>query len=142
MSSYSTEELRSALDRGKVSPIYALTGEDDIRKAEVVQMMIGACVDAETRDFNLDILQASAVNSEQLLSVLNTPPMMSLRRLVIVRDAGNLKKDVRAALEQYQSAANPSTVLVLLFPAGSKADEAAGLRGAIQVAVEGLDQKG
>ena len=44
-----------------------------------------AHLDPGTRDFNLDVVQASDVSVEDLARILATPPMMAERRVVVVR---------------------------------------------------------
>ena len=65
--------------------VFFLYGEDEHRKGEAVQALVEAHLDPGTRDFNLDVVQASDVNIEDLARILATPPMMSGRRVVVVR---------------------------------------------------------
>ena len=76
-------------------------GEDDFLKESAVKQLVDAAVDAATRDFNLDVRQGGELDAETLGTLLSTPPMMAERRVVVVRDAGALKKDARAWLDDY-----------------------------------------
>lgn len=102
--------------------MYYLHGADDFLKENAVRTLIEGAVDPATRDFNLESRKAGEVDAAALSSVLDTPPMMSDRRVVVLRDTGALKKDVRAALLQYLARPASDTVLVLVATAGSKAD--------------------
>lgn len=107
---------------------YCVYGEDDFLKESAVKQLVDAAVDAATRDFNLDVRQGGELDAETLGTLLSTPPMMAERRVVVVRDAGALKKDARAWLDDYlertsaapEGAGAADVVLVLVFASGEK----------------------
>lgn len=115
--------LRTAIQTGEFAPVYYLRGDDDFLKDDAVRQLVGAAVDPATRDFNLEVRRGSELDAESLSVLLDTLPMMAERRVVVIRDAGALKRDVRQVLERYLPRAVPQTVLVLVTPAGAKADE-------------------
>ncbi|HEY2374752.1 MAG TPA: DNA polymerase III subunit delta [Gemmatimonadaceae bacterium] len=114
--------LRTALHTRVFEPAYLFQGAEDYLKDEMLRQLIGAAVDPATRDFNLETLRAGDVDGETLGSLLGTPPMMAERRVIVVRDVGNLRKDARRALEQYLERPAPDVVLVLVAAAGAKED--------------------
>ena len=90
-----------------------------------MRQLIAAAVEPATRDFNLDVRSGADLTAETLGSLLGTPPMMAERRLILVRDAGALKKDARAKLVAHLARAakqsGPADVVVaLVFPSGEK----------------------
>src|SRR5581483_782610 len=94
-------------------------------KEQAMRQLIAAAVEPATRDFNLDVRSGADLTAETLGSLLGTPPMMAERRLIVVRDAGALKKDARAMLDAHLArAAKPSgpadVVVALVFPSGEK----------------------
>jgi DNA polymerase-3 subunit delta len=64
------------------------------------------------------------LDSETLGSLLATPPMMAERRVLVVRDVGALRKDVRAVLDRYVKSPAVDAVVILVTPAGAKLDRA------------------
>ncbi len=82
-----TSPLRKALEQGSRGGVFFLWGEDEHRKGEAVKELVDAHVDESTKDFNLDVVQASAVNVEDLARIVATPPMMAEWRVVVVRGA-------------------------------------------------------
>ena len=114
--------LRTALQTRAFEPAYYFYGAEDYLKDEMLRQMIEAAVDPATRDFNLETLRAGDVEGETLGSLLATPPMMAERRVVILRDIGNLRKDARRVLEQYLERPAQDAVLVLVAAAGAKED--------------------
>ena len=98
----------------KFAPVYYVHGEDDFLKDEAVRQLVAAVVDPATRDFNLEVRRGGEIDPGTLASLLDTPPMMAERRMVVVRDVAALKKDARAALDRYLTRPAPETVLVLV----------------------------
>lgn len=82
-----TSPLRKTLDQGSRGGVFFLWGEDEHRKDEALKELVDAHVDESTRDFNLDVVQASSVNVEDLARIVATPPMMAEWRVVAVKGA-------------------------------------------------------
>ncbi len=115
--------LGNALKTGEFAPAYYLFGDEDYRKEEALRELVDAAVDPATRDFNFEVVRGGDVEGETLGSLLGTPPMMADRRVVVVRDVSALKKDARAALEQYLERPAPDVLLVLVAAADARADK-------------------
>jgi len=79
--------LRKVLAQGSPGGVFFLYGDDEHGKGEALKALVDAHLDQETRDFNLDVVQASEVSVEDLARILATPPMMAERRVVVVRGA-------------------------------------------------------
>ena len=77
--------LPKVLTQGSSGGVFFLYGEDEHRKGEAVQALVEAHLDPGTRDFNLDIVEASDVSVDDLARILATPPMMAERRVVVVK---------------------------------------------------------
>lgn len=115
--------LQTAVQRKQFDPAYYLHGEEEFRKDEAIRYVIEHAVDAATRDFNLDQRKGSDLDGESLASLLAMPPMMAERRVVVIRDATGLRKDARAALEQYLAKPAPDLLLLVTTPPDAKADK-------------------
>lgn len=76
--------LRGVLAQGSPGGVFFLYGDDEHRKGEAVKALVDAHLDPGTRDFNLDVVQASEVSVEDLARILATPPMMAEQRVVVV----------------------------------------------------------
>jgi DNA polymerase III subunit delta len=113
--------FRKSLQCGEFERVYYFHGDDDFLKEQAVRDLAAAAVDASTRDFNLDIRPAAELDAETLGSLVGTPPMMALRRVVVVRDVAALRKEARATLDEYLEDPAPDVMLILVAPAGEKA---------------------
>ncbi len=121
------------------APVYYVHGDDDFLKDDAVRQLIAAAVDPATRDFNLEVRRGGEIDAGTLASLVDTPPMMAERRMVVVRDVGALKKDARAALDQYLKRPARETILALVtLGADAKSDKKLEAAAAITVAFDPL----
>jgi DNA polymerase-3 subunit delta len=123
MASTGEKALNTALKKRVFDPVYFLFGDDEFLKEGATRALIDAAIDPSTRDFNLEIRRAGELDAEALDALLSTPPMLAERRVVVIRDVDKLKKAARALLDRYLTRPAHDTVLVLVAPAGTKADK-------------------
>ena len=123
MASPGEKALHTALTQRVFDPVYFLFGDDEFLKEGASRDIVDAAVDPSTRDFNLEIRRAGELDAEGLDALLSTPPMLAERRVVVIREVDKLKKGARALLDRYLQRPAHDTVLVLVAPAGAKADK-------------------
>ncbi len=99
--------------KGIFSPLYLLMGDEPYYPDLVCQAIIDNCVDEFSKDFNEQICYGLDVTPEQVITAAREFPMMSDRRLIVVRDA-QLMTGIEK-LDVYCSNPLDTTVLVLLF---------------------------
>jgi DNA polymerase III, delta subunit len=123
MASAGEKALHAALKKRAFDPVYFFFGEDDFLKDARIREVVEVAVDAATRDFNYELRRGNEVDAEALDSLLSTPPMLAERRVVVLRDVDKLKKEARKLLDRYLARPAADTVLLLVAPAGAKADK-------------------
>ena len=140
----SFDALQRALTKGEIQPVYYLFGDEELLKDDAVRRIQALAVDAAARDFNLDRRRAPEVSADQFRSLVETPPMLSARRCVVLTEVECLQQkrprqqQLRSAVTEYLARPSPETVLVLVQSAGEKPDP--GLeRGATAVDFELLE---
>jgi len=110
-------ELAGALVRevgqGIFRPVYALMGDEPYYPDMVCRAILDNCIDEFGKDFNESVLYGADVTPEKIISEAREFPMMSDRRLIVVKEAQMMKGIEELAL--YCSDPLDSTVLVLLF---------------------------
>ena len=122
MSASSLKTLRDAIKRRSFDGAYFIAGEDDYQKDDAVRQLVEAALEPALRDFNLDTRRAVDLDAETLGVLLSTPPMMSDRRVIVLREVNALKKDARKALDQYLKSPAGDLLLIMTASAGTKAD--------------------
>lgn len=95
-------------------PAYLIVGPDELKRDQALTRL-KAKVDGPFQAFNLEELTAAPdLEPAQLVSSLNTLPMGSDLRVVVVRDAEKLPKPVSEAVISYLDDPNPACTLALV----------------------------
>lgn len=116
MRAQSAADLLRALPRlTDLAPAWYLTGPEDVLKDEVLRALLDRALDPAMRDFNLDQRSAQTLDPEEVEALCGTLPMMSDRRVVVIRDVEAWKRRTRtrAAILRYLERPQPETLLVL-----------------------------
>ncbi len=80
------ETFEALLKEKKFSPLYLFHGEEDFLVEELTKSLIDATLDESARSFNLDIVYGSDVDAKAIVSLAAAYPMMSERRVVVVKE--------------------------------------------------------
>ena len=123
--------VQAAIQSGTFAPVYYLHGDDDYLKDAAISDLLAAAIDPSTRDFNCEIRHGSDLDAEAVSRLLSTPPMLALRRAVVLRDVTTLKKAARGQLDRYLTHPASDTLLLLTSPIGTKADPALALASVV-----------
>ena len=84
------------IQSNKVFPVYLLCGEESFLVEGTLKQMLDHLLTPETRDFNLSFLEGADVTTREILSQVDTYPVMSAWRVVVVRDTGLFKTQQRS----------------------------------------------
>ena len=124
---------------GTLEPVYYLHGEEEILKEEAVRLLLDRAVDPTLRDFNVDARSAPDLDPAALRALVDTPPMMAERRVVILRSVEGMraKSKARDELIRYLAHPNPTTILILI-QGGDEAPDAGLTAHATTVAIDRL----
>jgi DNA polymerase-3 subunit delta len=110
--SSSPQEIIVRMKSGQFDPLYLMYGEEDFLLEEAITALVTTAVAESARSFNLDILYGSETTADRLLALASSYPMMSDRRVVIVREFDRLAN--KDQLLPYIRKPLASTVFVLL----------------------------
>jgi len=114
------EALFAELKKGELRPFYYLCGEEDLLKAESFAKLKAASLKGGLPDFNFDQFYYGDIDVARVVSAASTLPVMSPKRLVVLRDAEKLKAEEQEMLLTYLANPSPSTTLVFV---GRSADK-------------------
>ena len=109
----------------KLKNVYFLYGDEELLMEEALGRLRKLLSSEVDPDFNLEVLEAIDKGVEHIIDSAETVPLMSPRRLVIVREVDKLSRKEQGKLAEYIESPNPATVLVLVahFPSpGDKRD--------------------
>lgn len=106
------KELYSTIQKNKFLPVYLLYGQDDFLIDRAVQLIADAALADSERSFNYDLLDnKDETRPDQVVAVTNAFPIMSDRRVVVVKYADKVYN--REPLAKYIQSPSPQTILIL-----------------------------
>lgn len=105
------------LKAGKYAPVYLLMGNEPYYIDKIADYIANHALQPEERDFNQNVLFGSDMTSAQVADLCKGYPMMAPRRVVIVKEAQNLRG--WEPIEKYLQRPVQTTVLVICHKNGS-----------------------
>jgi DNA polymerase-3 subunit delta len=114
--------LVQILKRKSLDGAYYVCGEDEFQKEDATKRLIAAGLDLTVRDFNLDVLRGTDVDPKSFDGIVSSLPMMSDRRVVVIRDVSGLKKEAKKAVLSFLAKPSSSVMVLLVESAGGKKD--------------------
>ncbi len=98
------------ISSGSFSPIYLLHGEEPYF-IDKISSAISGTIPEDMQDFNLEVVYGSDITAAAVMELARTYPMMTDRRVVIVREAQQMSDILK--LESYADSPSATTSLVL-----------------------------
>lgn len=105
-------ELERALHKRDIAPLYFFHGEETYLIDRMVGILKATVVESHLADFNLTTFYAGESSARDIMNTARTFPLLSDRRLVIVKEADKLKTSSWKELSTYVTDPLPSTCLV------------------------------
>lgn len=81
--------------------IFALVGEESFLVQRSLQKLLSERAPPASRDFNLDTFEGGEVSASEVMEGVGTLPVLAPRRVVLIRDAHQLKKGEMEKLESF-----------------------------------------
>lgn len=104
-----------------IQGVYALYGEEDRLKEEVVRALTKHIINPDFADFDLEILDGSVINADGILAAAGQIPFGSDRRLIIVKGMEQWRERAKSSeterLADGLSRLSASTCLILVIAA-------------------------
>ena len=107
------KRLFDEVRKGALKPVYFLHGPEEYMKREFVRELVHAALPEAERPFNLDIVHGDQFDPQELDDRLQSFPLFSSRRVVIVRNFEALSVANRERLVEMAGAVPPSVTLVV-----------------------------
>lgn len=110
------DRLLQRLKKGEpLAPVYYLFGDDPYVVRGIVEEIVGR-VQPAFKDFNLHQVTGGEAPGEQIAGLAQQLPVMDEQCVVLVREAGQLKKADWDALQSYLEDPSPTTCLTFVNP--------------------------
>jgi len=105
--------IHKSITSGDFKPVYLLHGEESYFIDQLTNLILDKALQPHEHDFNLSILYGKEVNAKQVIAAAKQFPMMSQRRVVILKEAQQMR-DFKT-LELYLQQLVESTILVINY---------------------------
>ena len=112
------EEIAKNIKAGSIAPVYCLMGEEPFYIDRLEAMLTQTVMPDAIRDFDMELLYGSDVDSVRVADTCQQFPMLGEKRLVVVREFQQMRTS-HDALAAYCKNPAPSTVLVLCHKNGN-----------------------
>lgn len=93
--------------------VYLFIGEDVVSKDIKLKEIKDRFLPPASRDFNFDVLYARDIDLHSLQEKVLTLPLKAQKRIIVIKDAHQLKDDIRAFILEYSRGKNSSAILIL-----------------------------
>ena len=103
--------------------VYLFIGQDSLSKDIQLKKIRQEFLDKNTEQFNLDILYAKELAKATLQERLLCLPVKSSKRIVVIKDAQNLKEDVKEFILEYVKKPYEKIIFILDISYAEKPDE-------------------
>ena len=91
MAQWTWSQFHQELQKKHILPVYFLHGDEPYLLDEALKNLSNAVVDKNLKDFNLETFYADSISVLQIKEAVRTVPVMSNKRMVILKDACNFK---------------------------------------------------
>ncbi|QQS48843.1 MAG: DNA polymerase III subunit delta [Acidobacteriota bacterium] len=103
------------IENGQIGPLYLFEGTELYLREQALRKLTEAAVDAGVRDFNYAVVSAVEEGLDEALGLARQYPMISARRMVVVKDFETISDDRQIeALKDYFRDPSETTVLVFV----------------------------
>lgn len=107
------KDIIADVKAGNIKPIYLLHGEEPYYIDLVSDFLENNIVADENKDFDFSVLYGGEIRMQDVLAAVSSYPMMSNYRLVVVREAQQIREKDYDLLQLYAKKYNPKAVLVI-----------------------------
>lgn len=107
------EKLIERIEDNQIDPVYFFPGDETFLKEEALRALIARVIEPGTEAFCLDVFHGDDCDAAAILSIASMVPMMTDRRIVVVRGFQKLPQKDREAIVDYAERPASSTIMVI-----------------------------
>jgi len=108
--------LREKAKKGRLDPAYFLHGDNQFLIDELVETITSAIIAPGFLSIDRSVLYGDEISSEAMLNAVETPPMASSKRVVVLNGVHRLSEKMRRVVFAYLEDPAPTTVFITTAP--------------------------
>ena len=106
-------ELQKAIQKRNLAPLYFFCGEETFLIDKMVNEIKEVVVDSHLADFNLSVFYGKDSTPQDIINAAKTFPLMSDRRLIIIKEADRIQTSSWSAFSHYFKDPLASTCMII-----------------------------
>lgn len=114
LSSMNPLELNRHLEKEEIHPVYYLYGDETYLIEEATRNIESKVISPGFKDFNYEVYYGSNDTAQEIINAALTIPIMSQKRLIVVKEADQLSARDLEEFTSYISNPSPSSCLVFI----------------------------
>lgn len=103
-----------------IKPLYLLYGKELLLKNEVIKKISNHILGENISNFNFETFFCNDVKIDSVISILNTSPFLSDKKIVVLKEIENLNTDDLKKLIKYFENPHPASHLIMVVDAQDK----------------------
>jgi len=115
------EDMLNLIKQEKIYPVYLLYGEENYLKEDILKKLRLRLIDSVYRELNYKIFYGDKLSVKELMTDLETLPLMSKNKLVVIREAEKINQNDEKKLVNYfnkLSLKNNFSTLIVIYKEG------------------------
>ncbi|MDR1783547.1 MAG: DNA polymerase III subunit delta [Dysgonamonadaceae bacterium] len=109
------EDIKSAILSRKYAPVYLFHGEESYYIDSLSDLIVEQAMDDSARDFDQNIFYGADADPRAIIAACKYPPMIAEKRLVVLKEAQNMKDKTFDELLPYIEKPLQTTVFVITY---------------------------
>ena len=108
--------LKGRIKKRRFDPAYFFYGDNQFLIDELVQIITSAIIVPDFISFDRSVLHGDEIRPEAILNAVETPPMASPKRVVVLSRVDKLSEKIKKILLDYLEHPAPTTLLIVTAP--------------------------
>jgi len=109
------DDIKSAISAKKFSHLYLFHGEEAYYIDQLTDLIIANAVNEQARDFDQDIFYGADADPRAIIAACRYLPMLAEKRLVVLKEAQNMKDKSFEELTAYIENPHEKTIFVISY---------------------------
>ena len=116
------ENILNLTKQEKIYPVYLFYGKENYLKEDILKKLRNRLIDPAYRELNYKVFYGEKLSINEVINDLETLPLMSEHKLVVIKEAEKIKKNDEKRLENYfnrLSLKNNFSTLIIIYKESS-----------------------
>lgn len=116
------ENMLNLIKQDKIYPVYLFYGKENYLKEDISKKLRNRLIDSAYRELNYNVFYGEKLSINEVINDLNTLPLMSKHKLLVIKEAEKINKNDETKLINYfnrQSLKSNFSTLIIIYKESS-----------------------